>query len=185
MANLLTPPGFIGIHKYIYAPIGVVSNASSDPMPPRPGCLIRTEKGVCRLQTTEYCRGLGFTNKETLKATSQLASTTTSIYHWEYLSPVLLGTVSNLPTPIPIETIPVVYLISSSLMDAPPSFDFIWRPPDLTVEGQLYNERVENLRRTCAYYDDAEELLDDKSHFLASVVVEILPGKLGGVARRL
>ena len=130
-------------------------------MPSHPGYLIRTEKGVRCLQVTEYCRGLGFINEETLKATPQLASATTSVYHWEYLLPVLSGTVSDRPTPTPTETIPVVDLISSSLMDAPPSFDFVWCPPDLTIGGKRYNKWVENLRRACACYKNSEELFDN------------------------
>ena len=48
MANLLSPPGFISKTKYLSStsPYDIVSDASSDPMPPHTGNLIRTEQGI-------------------------------------------------------------------------------------------------------------------------------------------
>ena len=41
---------FINEKSYLSALVGVISNAASDPMPPRIGALIKTEKGIWQLQ---------------------------------------------------------------------------------------------------------------------------------------
>ena len=61
----------------------------------------------------------------------------------------------------PDDDIPVVNLISSSSTDAPPSFDFAWRPPDLSVDGDWYKVRVKNLQRACATYENSTVLFED------------------------
>jgi len=163
MHNLLTPVGLIAKNSYVSKAVGIISEADTDPMPPFPGALIRTEKGVRKLKTNEYCRGLGYTKEESDDVPEQLARQTTSIYHWEYLSPILAGIPSEVPSPaeFPVDNIPVVDLISSSSTEAPPSFDFVWRPPDLSVNGEWYNTQVEHLRWACTKYKKSEELYED------------------------
>ena len=90
-----------------------------------------------------------------------MAQGTTLIYHWGYLSPVLCGIErESLAHPFQ-EPIPVVDLISSSPTDTPHFFDFVWRPPDLTADGDWYNKRIVNLQRACIQYDNSNEMYDN------------------------
>ena len=163
MHNLLTPVGLIAKESYVSTTTSIVSEANADPMPPFPGALIRTESGVRRLRNDEYCRGLGYTKEISEQVPEKLARQSTSIYHWEYLSPILTGIPPETPTPVESldDNIPVVNLISSSSTEAPPSFDFVWRPPDLSVDGSWHKVRVKNLQRACATYENSTVLFKD------------------------
>jgi len=163
MQNLLTPVGLIAKKSYVSTTTSIVSDASLDPMLPFPGALIRTELGIRRLQNNEYCRGLGYTKEILEQVPEKLARQRTSIYHWEYLSPILTGIPPESPTPVESldDDIPVVNLISSSSTEAPPSFDFVWRPPDLSVDGDWHKVRVKNLQRACATYENSTVLFKD------------------------
>jgi hypothetical protein len=58
MSNLLTPPGFVGSHKYVEGrkgdPIAIIH-----PMPSVMGAYVQTERGTRRLMPEESGRGLG------------------------------------------------------------------------------------------------------------------------------
>ena len=56
--------GLIAEKSYISKAVGIVYDATLDPMPPYPGALIRTKKGVRKLQNNKYCRSLGYTKEE-------------------------------------------------------------------------------------------------------------------------
>ena len=161
MSNLLTPSGLIHERSYIDAPCGIIFDASADPMPPHPGSMIRTDRGVRQLQTDKFGRGLGFLNSDSKLISSKLAKQTTSVYHWEYLSPIFTEAVTETLTPSSSETIPVIDLITSSSIDTPPSFDFAWRPPDLSIDGAWYKERISNLHRASMQYNNSEEVYED------------------------
>ena len=52
-------------------------------------------------------------------------------------------------------------LITSENDKPVPSFDFAWRPPDLSEGRDWYNTRVSNLQRACKNYPNSEELFND------------------------
>ena len=164
MSNLLTPSGLIPSRAYFESPTEIFADPSSDPMPPRIGATIKTDRGFRRIKPDEFCRGLGFTKHDAAKMNSRVASRTTSLFHWEYLSPIFSGTPTTEPSsssPVLAESIPVIDLITSENDDPVPSFDFAWRPPDLSEGGDWYNTRLSNLRRACQNYPNSEELFDE------------------------
>ena len=161
MANLLTPPGLI--RHQVKNPKGtVISDASTDPMPGFPGALIRTNDVVRALQVNEFNRGLGFSKSTAELVTKATAQRTTSLFHWEYLSPIFCDNVSREMAPIPTPSIPVVDLMAPLVSeDKPPSFDFTWKPPDLQVGSEWHQQRVQNLSSVCSYYENPQHLFDE------------------------
>ena len=51
-AKLVDPVGLIAEKSYVSKAVGIVSDATLDPMPPYPGALIRTKKGGFRSYET-------------------------------------------------------------------------------------------------------------------------------------
>ena len=72
MHNLSTPVGLIAEKSYVSKAVGIVSDATLDPMPPYPGALIRTEKGVRKLRNNKYCQSLGYTKEESEQVPEKL-----------------------------------------------------------------------------------------------------------------
>ena len=133
-------------------------------MPPRIGATIKTDRGFRRTMPDEFCRALGFDKDEAKLCSPTIASRTTAVFFWEYLSPIFSGIPPKKPpfsSPPSSESIPVVDLITSENDKPVPSFDFAWRPPDLSKGGDWYNTRVSNLRRACKNYPNSEELFND------------------------
>ena len=55
----------------------------------------------------------------------------------------------------------IIKLIEDDSDNPVPSFDFEWRPPDLSEGGTWYNQRVASLRQACKRYRNSEELFAD------------------------
>jgi hypothetical protein len=109
MSNLLTPPGLIRAHKCVNGRTRDLT-AHIHPMPSVMGAYIQTECGRQRLLPEETGRTLGIPKELRISpkqiTTKGLLSQTTSLFHWEYLSPTLsrashLST-SNSQPPSPI-----------------------------------------------------------------------------------
>ena len=172
MSNLLTPPGLVRC-RYIRRPLNdpCIASAHSDPMPSRPGALIETDKGIRPLQTDEFCRGLGFLKSNIERIDGGLARRVTSVYHWEYLSSVLSGTPPDIVPHPAAPSFPLIDLIAPfapSTEPTPPSFAFEWKPKDLSIGGEWYNQRVKNLRQACSFYPNASVLFADGLHRLTT-----------------
>jgi hypothetical protein len=86
MSNLLTPLGLVLRHLYDHRSQRVVPDARVDPMPCYIGAWIQTEKGVRRLMPKETSKGLGAPKAERPALTASILPSTTSLFHWEYLS---------------------------------------------------------------------------------------------------
>ena len=139
MSNLLTPTGLVPAYLYLQDqeyPAAAV--ARLDSMPDRPGARIRTERGVRGLLAEEYCRGLGLASSDSTKLSRSVAIRTTSVFHWEYLSPVLSGMAPTSPLPAVVSSAPMDAFgpIPADTESVPP---FQWSPPDLQQGGKWYS----------------------------------------------
>jgi hypothetical protein len=153
MGNLLTPPGLL---RTRYLPpsdfdevtLLTIPHAQVDPMPNKPGAVIRTEKGIRRLKDEELARGLGLPKSWEVppeNLNQPTLSATTSSFHWEYLAQCLSQAPSDLQDPSTGS--------AQEMPDRPPPSAglpkgtrlFSWRPPDLREGGVWYNERVRRL----------------------------------------
>ena len=149
MSNLLTPAGLLKTgyleEDTIRCPI---PNAESEPMPATVGSLIRTERGVRRLQVDEVYRGLGSQTKDFTPSRNILARTT-SAFLFEALSFSLLrlssrclvdpmepGLLSGRPRPFVLEQGPLIQRM--------PLFE--WSPPDLSEGGPWCQARLARLK---------------------------------------
>ena len=160
MANLLTPPGLVPRHKYISSPVGRSSCAATDPMPIHPGARIQTERGVRGLQLDEFCRGLGYSKLDAAQVSHPMASRTTPIFHWEFLSTALSGCPAEVVNPVLPSGSPLsTKNIQTDDVSEPPSFS--WSPPDLQKGGKWFLQRISNLREACSQYHNKDELFDD------------------------
>ena len=112
-----------------------VAVACIDPMPDRPCARIRTEHRVRSLIAEEYCRGLGLVSSESIKLSRSVAIRTTSVFHWEYLSPVLSGTELTSPLPEAFSP-PPADAFGSNPTDTESVPPFQWSPPDLQKGGK-------------------------------------------------
>ena len=160
MSNLLTPTGLVPAYLYLQdqeCPTAAV--ARLDSMPDRPGARIRTERGVRGLLAEEYCRGLGLTSSDSTKLSRSVAIRTTSVFHWEYLSPVLSGTAPTSPLPAAASSTPMDAFgpIPADTESVPP---FQWSPPDLQQGGKWFLQRVRNLRLACQPLPDPAAAYD-------------------------
>ena len=167
MSNLLTPPGLVPRHKYLSRSVEGAVCARTDPMPGRPGALIRTEKGVRGLQLNEFCHGLGFPKSISEHLSRSMAVRTTSVFQWEFLSPAL----SEIPPKMATSPDTAFASVSSTVDEnaeltsnaagtaaCPP---FSWKPSDLKEGGKWFLTRITNLREACKSCTDPSGAFDD------------------------
>ena len=141
MSNLLTPPGLVSKKLYDRCYTRHPPDARTDPMPEQAGAWIRTENGVRRLSLDETSRGLGLPKEMTGHLSPSLLRNTTSLFHFEYLSPSLVSPV--------VEPLFKGNLHNPDVPDAKesqPRLVFHWNPPDLSEGSTWYNDRVRSLR---------------------------------------
>jgi hypothetical protein len=86
MSNLLTPPGLVSKSLYDHRSKRKCPDGRTDPMPCYIGAWITTEKGIRRLMPKETSKGLGAPKTERIVLTSSLLRSSTSLFHWEYVS---------------------------------------------------------------------------------------------------
>jgi hypothetical protein len=107
MGNLIMPPGLL---RTRYLPPSdfdevtrlTIPHAQIDPMPNKPGAVIRTEKGIRHLQDEELARGLGLPKSWKVppeRLNQSTLSATTSSFHWEYLAQCLSQVPGDLQSP--------------------------------------------------------------------------------------
>ena len=89
ISNQLAPPGLVPGNKYLSRSVEGAVYARTDPMPGRHCALIRTEKGILGLHLNKFCHGLGFPKSISENLSRSMAIRTTSVFHWELLSPAL------------------------------------------------------------------------------------------------
>ena len=167
MSNLLIPPGLVPKHLYLRdtktkSINGVVPDARVCPMPDRPGALIRTEHGIRGLQLEEYCRGLGMSSSASKLLSRAVAVRTTSLFHWEYLSPALAGAPAIVVSPHQLG----LRTVHKDSDDDPTSTDpvsapFAWKPPNLREGGRWYLQRIRNLKQACSGHPNSDEIYHD------------------------
>ena len=156
MSNLLTPPGLVPTNLYDRTSTRNPPDARTDPMPEQAGAWIRTEKGVRRVSLDETSRGLGLPKEMVVHLTPSLLRNTTSLFHFEYLSPSLVSPVAeplfkaNLHSPDDLE--------ATKSQSRPV---FLWNPPDLSEGSTWYNDRVHSLRVAVSTLPDAATAFDD------------------------
>ena len=87
MENLLMPPGPVPRNRYRQVEQRLNSpQAHLDPMPPKVGAFIRTEKGVRLLTKDELARGLGIPKREEINLNVKCLHRSSALFHWGYLS---------------------------------------------------------------------------------------------------
>jgi hypothetical protein len=86
MSNLLRPDGLVPHQKWKNPPDGVKIWDLTDPMPDSWHGWVRTKKGVRQLLPEEIGKGLGCTITDNLPTDANSYRSTTSVFHWEYLS---------------------------------------------------------------------------------------------------
>jgi hypothetical protein len=132
-------------------------------MPEQSGAWIRTEKGVRRLSLEETSRGLGLLKNMEVPLSPSLLKNTTSLFHFEYLSPSLVT-----PTKAPVSKGNPQPAPGDTALDDPalrPVFQ--WSPPDLSEGGTWYNERVHSLRAAVATLPDPAKIFQEGLELLA------------------
>ena len=91
-----------------------------------------------------------------------VATRTTSVFHWEFLSPVLSGTTTTVhqatDCPKPVRDDAFGPAPSTQTSEAPV---FDWSPPDLKEGGKWFLQRVTNLRAACADLPDPSAAYDE------------------------
>jgi hypothetical protein len=160
MSNLLTPPGLVPYKAYDRKSTRDPPDARTEPMPGTLGAWIKTEKGIRRVTLEETSRGLGLQKGLATSPTVSLVENTTSIFHWEYLSASLVTNkrrATNKPGPDPRTTIdPSQEEKSEEEQEA-----FTWVPPDLSVGGAWYCERVASLKKAAAALPNPAKVLSE------------------------
>ena len=148
MSNLLTPDGLVPPHLFLRRPVQHTWDPAHDAMPwcpPRFGSLIRTPRGVRRLQPQELFTGLGLPSAppHVLASGSTFLRHTTSLFHWEYLgsafSPPAPASATRL-SPLSSHLVPIP-------QPPPPSTttSFTWHPPSLRAGGRWFRARLRSL----------------------------------------
>lgn len=167
MSNLLTPPGLVKRHLYVEAALpDAIPDSTTDPMPNRAGAVVRTEKGTRRLSVEEVSRGLGVPKQAEDQMNGGLLLHTTSIFHWEYLSPSLTGTMGESSSEEqnhvhhcqPEATVGKAMQLEERAGD-PPTFS--WVPPSLQPDGPWYAARVRNLKKAALSFPDPEVAIQE------------------------
>jgi hypothetical protein len=158
MSNLLTPPGLVPYKAYDRRTTRTVPNARTDPMPGHFGAWIETEKGIRRLMPEETSKGLGSPKEAKTKLSASILKSTTSLFHWEYLSMSLILPSSRTGTDPPKD--------DGWVIPEEPGYDskdlpFDWIPPNLAVGGKWYNERVATLWEAAATLPNTEEVVKE------------------------
>jgi hypothetical protein len=161
MSNLLTPPGLVPRHLYDHRSKRVVPDARVNPMPCYIGAWIQTEKGVRRIMPEETSKGLGAPKAEQTALTASILGSTTSLFHWEYLS-----SSPTLPSRGDSET----------KATKPPTEDewpddedeasaeevvFDWTPPDLSEGGEWFLARVASLHEAAQTLPDPDKIIKE------------------------
>jgi hypothetical protein len=127
-------------------------------MPGALGTWIKTEKEVQQVTLKERSQGLGLQKGLATNPTVSLVENTTSIFHWEYLSASLVTSrrrTTNTPGPGPkVLTKPTQEENSEGEQDT-----FTWVPPDLSVGGSWYCERVASLKKAAAALPNPAKVL--------------------------
>lgn len=157
MSNLLDPPGLVNRTAYLGRLYQKAPDCRTQPMPPKIGRLIRTEKGIRRLQAHELSRGLGAANLTPGTPTEQIEAST-SLFLWSYL---LEGTWYKKPFPSPI-----LRQGPEDVMPGPPgnrvkTGHFSWKPPDLVADSTWRRARVQRLENAAREYPNPSELISD------------------------
>ncbi|CAJ1956285.1 unnamed protein product [Cylindrotheca closterium] len=159
MGNLLTPPGLVPRDRFRHHDSGHAPDSQRDPMPPRIGALIKTEKGIRRLMKDEFARGLGIPKTDKDRLTERCLHRSTSVFHWEYLSRSLQNLFSSAtqdqdtPSLQPSQEDPTLLPIPRTL--------FEWKPADLSPGGKWYLKRVANLEVAASHYPTPEAVIVD------------------------
>jgi hypothetical protein len=156
MSNLLTPSGLMRGHGTVYLDHAyhAAPNSATEPMPGKVGGLIRTDRGIRRLNLDETGQGLGLPKDCNPDLTEKALYRTTSVYHLEYLSDSFLSK-GNPDTQLDPTSQPSLQEDASSAPTEYPPFE--WKPPDLREGRAWWQERVANLRKAAATLDHPEE----------------------------
>ena len=173
MENLLTPPGLVPRKLYLRGKQRPHSpQAGRDPMPPKVGSIIQTEKGTRRLTQEELARGLGIPKGEETGLGVKSLHRSSSLFHWEYLSRSL-ERLQELdeppPTPSAGSSDPSLlqersehHKSNSSTSTSPKALhSFSWQPPDLKEDGEWCRQRTANLCKAARAYVNTEEVFQD------------------------
>jgi hypothetical protein len=170
MNNCLRPSGipYAAYHKVQdiindqTRPKPFTRHSELDPMPPWPGHLIDTPKGVRRLLNDELTRGLG-TPKAWLGdiyPRSETVRQTVPVHLLEYLSDVMVTTSNdvqwNATTWDKVTTIP----------DVPVNAPFSWNPPNLEPTSDWTRQRAYNLIQAALLYEDPGKLINEGMRML-------------------
>jgi hypothetical protein len=162
MSNLLTPPGLVPVRMYDRRTDRTAPNSRLEPMPSHMGAWVETERGIRRLMPEETSKGLGAPKEERTTLSASILKCTTSLFHWEYLSSSLI-----LPSSQDADTHVTALLEDEddwSLSDSESDDEnttFDWTPPDLSVGGEWYNERVTTLWEAATTMPNPEEVVKE------------------------
>jgi hypothetical protein len=161
MSNLLTPPGLLAWQRGRYGGPANAPDARMEPIPDHVGAWIRTERGSRRLLPEALARRLGVPKEWKLSEagfTDSVLKQTTSAFHWEHLSELLVCSALDIPAssdgPLHISVDPIYAPVA-------PVSEFSWCPPDLSIGGVWYQERDTNLVKAAAHYENRVQLVHD------------------------
>jgi hypothetical protein len=174
MSNLLTPSGLLPRNTtYSTNRPKSYPRWNQDPMPPKPGYFIETEKGVRRVLIDEFVRGLGLPKAVAelpSEVTKPLVNHTTSLFHWEYLSTCLTSVVARSvkTTPAPKvdphspreatnqQAAAAAATAASEATSEPPTFK--WQPPDMSIGSPWYLRQLVTLRKASESFENPTEV---------------------------
>jgi hypothetical protein len=143
-----------------------IACARVDPMPGKVGALINTIKGVRHLLPDEYARGCGVPKLwigDEQKVNKAAAEGTTCINIFEAVSHSLtkwLAVPSNVPSAIPIIN-PLNPKRVPSKAPTKKEEPWHWKPPDLALDSDFYNESVRCLEAAVKKLNGPPEMITE------------------------